>query len=163
MTFDFFVFRTIRPPLSVGGKLCWQAKLSVLLHVYRITRFPLYLRLCVHYNPLDFAYVLFKFACFISRFIVFFVFAVSKGSSMTDAIKKSPVSMVEAIICFFSVWSILGLAGFHTYLIFSNLTTNEDIKGSFSSKRTNSVTNPYSSSSVFGNCYSILCSPLSPR
>lgn len=74
----------------------------------------------------------------------------------------SPGSMGEAVVCFFSVWSILGLAGFHTYLIFSNLTTNEDIKGSYSSKRANSVTNPYSKGSVWANCWSILCSTQTP-
>ena len=40
---------------------------------------------------------------------------------MTDA------TILEAIICFFSVWSIVGLTGFHGYLVASNQTTNEDV------------------------------------
>ena len=40
---------------------------------------------------------------------------------MTDA------TILEAIICFFSVWSIVGLTGFHGYLVSSNQTTNEDV------------------------------------
>ncbi|CAG2103994.1 unnamed protein product [Medioppia subpectinata] len=87
---------------------------------------------------------------------------VSKGRSLLDAVKDSPASIVVGIICFFSVWSILGLAGFHTYLTTSNQTTNEDIKGSFSSKRNHSVKNPFSKGSVYRNCCVVLCGPSTP-
>ncbi|NXC19222.1 ZDH18 Palmitoyltransferase, partial [Corythaeola cristata] len=66
------------------------------------------------------------------------------------------------VICFFSVWSILGLSGFHTYLVASNLTTNEDIKGSWSNKRGSEFANPYSHKSILTNCCAVLCGPFHP-
>ncbi|KAF0044526.1 hypothetical protein F2P81_003684 [Scophthalmus maximus] len=58
---------------------------------------------------------------------------------------------------------LLGLSGFHTYLISSNQTTNEDIKGSWSSKRGKDNHNPYSYGNIFTNCCAALCGPLPPR
>ncbi|MEJ1282308.1 stratifin [Cricetulus griseus] len=52
---------------------------------------------------------------------------------------------------------------FHTYLVASNLTTNEDIKGSWSSKRGGEASvNPYSHKSIITNCCAVLCGPLPP-
>uniref|UniRef100_A0A1L8DYE5 Palmitoyltransferase n=2 Tax=Nyssomyia neivai TaxID=330878 RepID=A0A1L8DYE5_9DIPT len=79
-----------------------------------------------------------------------------------EAIKESPFSLIIAIICFLSVWSVIGLAGFHTYLITSDQTTNEDIKGSFSSKGGQHAVNPYSRGNICLNCFHILCGPIQP-
>ena len=63
---------------------------------------------------------------------------------------------------FLFIFSVLGLAGFHTYLVTSNLTTNEDIKGSFSNKRTHGNYNPFHAGNGILNCHHVLCSPLPP-
>ncbi|KAG1947490.1 palmitoyltransferase ZDHHC18-B isoform X1 [Pimephales promelas] len=85
------------------------------------------------------------------------------GNGLVVALQASPASALELVVCFFSVWSILGLSGFHTYLVAANLTTNEDIKGSWSGKSGNEdVGNPYSYNSMMKNCCSVLCGPMPP-
>ncbi|XP_043368174.1 palmitoyltransferase ZDHHC14 isoform X10 [Dermochelys coriacea] len=86
----------------------------------------------------------------------------SQQTGFLNALKDSPASVLEAVVCFFSVWSIVGLSGFHTYLISSNQTTNEDIKGSWSNKRGKENYNPYSYGNIFTNCCAALCGPTSP-
>ncbi|KAJ8971879.1 hypothetical protein NQ314_000492 [Rhamnusium bicolor] len=100
----------------------------------------------------------FIFACAVAHLILI----TKDDRQFLDAVKESPPSVIVAIICFFSVWSILGLAGFHTYLTTSNQTTNEDIKGSFTSKRGQESFNPYSQGNVCLNCFHILCGPVTP-
>uniref|UniRef100_A0A8C5EY76 Palmitoyltransferase n=1 Tax=Gouania willdenowi TaxID=441366 RepID=A0A8C5EY76_GOUWI len=85
------------------------------------------------------------------------------GKGLVFALQESPGRyLFLLVICFFSVWSILGLSGFHTYLVASNLTTNEDIKGSWSGKGGEGVTNPYSHRNIIINCCSVLCAPMPP-
>ncbi|XP_025096975.1 palmitoyltransferase ZDHHC9-like isoform X6 [Pomacea canaliculata] len=97
------------------------------------------------------------FACVLTNLILR-----AQQDNFLTAMKDSPASVIEAIICFFSVWSIVGLAGFHSYLVASELTTNEDIKGSFTSKRGQDNFNPYSKGSIFKNCMQVLCGPTPP-
>ena len=86
----------------------------------------------------------------------------AENRNFIDAIRKSPSSIVVVVICFFSVWSVIGLAGFHSYLASTNLTTNEDIKGSYSSKRNHDNFNPFSRGNAVSNCLDVICSPLNP-
>ena len=78
-------------------------------------------------------------------------------------LRKTPVSFLEACICFLSIWSIITLTGFHSYLISVNKTTNEDIKVAFSSKKNAPNKNPYTTNSMFKNCFILLCAPNAPR
>ncbi|XP_076247253.1 palmitoyltransferase app isoform X2 [Calliopsis andreniformis] len=100
----------------------------------------------------------FIFACAVTHLIML----TRDGRPFLEAVRVSPGSVVVGVICFFSVWSVLGLAGFHTYLTTSNQTTNEDIKGSFSVKRGQESFNPYSQGNICGNCFYVLCGPAPP-
>ncbi|XP_064629563.1 palmitoyltransferase ZDHHC9-like isoform X3 [Lineus longissimus] len=97
------------------------------------------------------------FACVITHLILS-----AQEKNFLHAMRDSPASILEAIVCFFSIWSIIGLAGFHTYLTTSNQTTNEDIKGTFSAKRGQDNANPYTKGTVMLNCCNVLCGPTPP-
>ncbi|KAM3861466.1 LOW QUALITY PROTEIN: palmitoyltransferase ZDHHC14-like [Diretmus argenteus] len=97
---------------------------------------------------------------FIFAFVITHVILRSNRTSFLSALKDSPASVLEVLVCFFSIWSIVGLSGFHTYLISSNQTTNEDIKGSWSTKRGKENSNPYGN--FLTNCCAALCGPLPP-
>ncbi|NXS51247.1 ZDH18 Palmitoyltransferase, partial [Brachypteracias leptosomus] len=100
----------------------------------------------------------FIFACVVTH-LTLREYHGSEGGCFLDFFS---VTVLELVICFFSVWSILGLSGFHTYLVASNLTTNEDIKGSWSNKRGSEFANPYSHKSILTNCCAVLCGPFHP-
>jgi len=104
----------------------------------------------------------FIFVCAVTHLVLLSQERSPEKSNFLYAVRESPPSLIVCVICFFSVWSIIGLAGFHTYLTSSNLTTNEDIKGSYSSKRSSSNFNPYSAGNPLGNCALVLCGPLPP-
>lgn len=87
----------------------------------------------------------------------------SQDLTFLDAVKETPFTIVQAVICFFSMWSILCLCGYHTYLISYEISTNEDIKESLSSKRSDGENpNPYDRGSIFLNLTNALCSSIEP-
>ncbi|XP_047986175.1 palmitoyltransferase ZDHHC14 isoform X3 [Leguminivora glycinivorella] len=99
----------------------------------------------------------FVFACAVAH-----VALEARSMGLAAALRKEPASALAAGVCFLSVWSVLGLAGFHTYLASTDQTTNEDIKGSFSSRRGSGNPNPYSRGNACANCWHVLCGPLAP-
>lgn len=101
----------------------------------------------------------FIFSCVIAHLVIFMK---NEDETFMASVQKKPASVIEGVICFFSVWSILGLAGFHTYLTTSNQTTNEDIKGSFSARRGEANFNPYGYGNFCLNCLAVLCGPVQP-
>ncbi|CDW56454.1 zf-DHHC domain containing protein [Trichuris trichiura] len=106
-----------------------------------------------------------SFLCvFIFACVVVHAVLVTKEKNFVQFIQECPGSLVVALICFFSVWSVLGLTGFHSYLITANQTTNEDIKGQFDGKKEgrNGYRNPYSAGNFFRDCANALCGPQYP-
>ncbi|CAM5106138.1 unnamed protein product [Natator depressus] len=74
------------------------------------------------------------------------------------------LSFLTAFIfaCVVTHLTLRSQGSFHTYLVASNLTTNEDIKGSWSNKRGSEFANPYSHKSILTNCCAVLCGPFHP-
>ncbi|XP_027205113.1 palmitoyltransferase ZDHHC9-like isoform X1 [Dermatophagoides pteronyssinus] len=91
-----------------------------------------------------------------------------KIQSMWKVFHQSPIVITLLLLNILIIWSILGLTGFHTYLLINNMTTNEDIKQTFVTKQQQQqqsqsydiemVENPFSDGSAYGNCTRTLCS-----
>ncbi|XP_073710366.1 palmitoyltransferase ZDHHC9 isoform X1 [Misgurnus anguillicaudatus] len=97
---------------------------------------------------------------YIFAFDIVHVVLRSVDSGFVNTLKETPGTVLEVLVCFFTLWSVVGLTGFHTYLISLNQTTNEDIKGSWSGK--NRIQNPYSHKNFIKNCCEVLCGPAYP-
>ncbi|XP_040260947.1 palmitoyltransferase ZDHHC9 [Bufo bufo] len=97
---------------------------------------------------------------YIFTFNIVYVTLNSLKIGFLNTLKESPGTVLEVFICFFTLWSVVGLTGFHTFLVSLNQTTNEDIKGSWTGK--NRVQNPYSHGNLMKNCCEVLCTPVQP-
>lgn len=69
----------------------------------------------------------FVFACAVTHLALLASGRAGGEAGLAAALRASPASAVVAAVCFLSVWSVLGLAGFHTYLASTDQTTNEDV------------------------------------
>ncbi|KAH7636527.1 hypothetical protein HUG17_10497 [Dermatophagoides farinae] len=104
--------------------------------------------------------------------IAFIFIEHQKIPSFLVIFRLSPVVLALLSINIMIIWSILGLLGFHTYLLVTNMTTNEDIKQTFVGRQQieqtksydiesgsgESIENPFSDGSAYGNCTRTLCS-----
>ncbi|CAJ1061559.1 palmitoyltransferase ZDHHC18a isoform X2 [Xyrichtys novacula] len=158
-----FTCKTFRPPRTSHCSLCDNC-------VERFDHHCPWVGNCVGKRNYRFFYSFIISLSFLTSFIFGCVIThitlrTQAGKTIVQAIQESPARypFLELVVCFFSIWSILGLSGFHTYLVASNLTTNEDIKGSWSSKRgAEDSGNPYTYNSIITNCCATLCGPMPP-
>merc|ERR1719261_1254601 len=82
------------------------------------------------------------------------------GDAFVDSMREEPMSVALAVYSAAIVWFTVGLCLYHSYLICTNQTTYEQIKGVYSTG-----TNPQNPfyRGIAGNCSDILCSRIRPR
>lgn len=79
------------------------------------------------------------------------------GDALVKALSQEPLSAAVAVYCAAVVWFTVGLCLYHNYLVCTNQTTYEQIKGAYSSG-----TNPFHRGAC-ANWQDILCSRVRPR
>merc|ERR1719291_988432 len=80
------------------------------------------------------------------------------SSAFIETMRQEPITAALAIYCTLLVWFTVGLCLYHTYLIGTNQTTYEHIKGLYSVGA-----NPFHRGGPISNCQDVLCSPVRRR
>lgn len=152
-----FTCRVFRPPRSSHCSICDNCVLRFDHHCpwvgncVGLRNYRNFYMFIVLLTILD----LFVGACATAHLVML---SISQGTFIS-AIHKSPGSLFVAIICLISVWSVLGLSGFHTYLLASNQTTNEEVKDAFADLWPSYCGSLYSTGNLFTNCMGVICAP----
>ena len=124
-----FITRKIWSSLSLGRQLCGYNSFELCANLKNIVRkinsiiegkrnYRFFYLFLVSLS----AFCLFVLACNITNLVFR-----CQDLPFLEAVKATPATLVEAIICFFSMWSIICLCGYHTYLISFEISTNEDV------------------------------------
>merc|ERR1712066_787174 len=79
------------------------------------------------------------------------------GDALLAAMREEPLSAAEVVYCAGIIPPITGLWLYHNYLVCTNQTTYEQIKGAYMSG-----SNPFHRG-ILGNYRDVLCSPVRPR
>lgn len=79
------------------------------------------------------------------------------GDAFLESLQQEPISAFLIVYTVAIVWFTVGLCMYHSYLICTNQTTYEQIKGVYSVNG-----NPFNKG-VVGNCRGILCTRIRPR
>lgn len=82
------------------------------------------------------------------------------GEAILEAIKKAPIATALCVYCLAIVWFTMGLCMYHNFLIATNQTTYEQIKGAYGGF--GSGTNPFHRG-ILGNYRDILCGAVRKR
>lgn len=82
---------------------------------------------------------------------------VGAGDAFGQALLREAMAAVLSIYALGIVWFTFGLCAYHNWLVCTNQTTYEQIKGAFSG-----AVNPFHRG-ILGNYWDILCTPVRPR